>query len=232
MTFKQIESDFETFIGSLLEFSYIESKEAHLNITKTCIDYLLSDGLSNWETIKSTTTDQQNNFNVARLAHPFLDYAIKNWGYHALKCEKDDEDLFQLLDLLLDSKRPIFAAYIEITDPKSTVNKTSALHIAAFSGLAFYTKRLLEAGHDANFQDRKQRTPLHLAASNGFEEVVEELLKHEAEMCKDDYSGYTPIHLAACANREKVVRTLLKAGVSPLESRTHDHPGNWCGNAR
>jgi len=215
-----------------LEFSYIEAKDAHLDIAKTCIDYLLSDGLSDWETIKSTTTDQQNNFNVARLTHPFLDYATKNWAYHALKCERDDENLFKLLDLLLDSKLPIFAAYIEITDPKSAANSTSALHIAASSGLAFYTKHLLEAGYDANFQDRKQRTPLHLAASNGFEEVVEELLKHGAEMCNDEYSGYTPIHLAACANRKKVVRALLKAGVSPLERRTHDHPGNWCGNAR
>lgn len=222
----------ETCIGSLSEACYIESKDAHLNIAKTCIDYLLSDGLSDWETIKSTTTDQQNSFNVARLTHPFLDYATKNWAYHALKCEQDDEELFQLLDLLLDSKSPIFAAYIATTDSKSSVDKTSALHIAASSGLAFYTKHLLEEGHDANLQDREQRTPLHLAANNGFEEVVEELNKYGAEMCKDDYAGFTPIHLAACANRKKVVKALLKAGVSPLEKRTRDHPGNWCGNAR
>jgi hypothetical protein len=211
-----------------MEFTYIESKDAHLDIAKTCIDYLVSDGLPDWDSIKSKNTDQQINFNVARLTHPFLDYATKHWAYHALKCEKDDDDLFQLLDILLDSKAPIFAAYIEITDPKTTVNKTSALHIAARSGLAFYTKHLLESGHDANFQDRKKRTPLHLAASNGFEEVVEELVKHGAEKCKDEYAGYTPIHLAASANRKKVVRALLKAGVSPLEPRPHDHPGNVC----
>jgi hypothetical protein len=220
-----------TYTGSLQEISHIESKDTHLNIAKTCIDYLLSDGLSDWETIK-TTTDQKNNLNVARLRHPFLDYATKYWAYHVQKCEKDDEDLFQLLDLLLDSKSPMFAAYIETTDPETVADKTSALHIAASSGLACYTKHLLEAGHDANFQDRQQRTPLHLAANNGFEKVVEELVRSGAEMCKDDYAGYTPIHLAASSNRKKVIRVLLKAGVSPLERRTHDHPGNWCGNAR
>jgi len=197
-----------------------------LDIAKTCIDYLISDGLLDWETIKSKNKNQQIVFNVARLTHPFLDYATKNWAYHALKCEKDDEDLFQILDLLLASKSPLFAAYIEFAEPNSTVGKTTALHIASRTGLVSYTKHLLESGHDANFQDHEKRTPMHLAASNGYDEVVEELVKHGADKCKDEYAGYTPIHLAARANRKKVVRVLLRAGVSPLERRTHDHPGN------
>lgn len=204
-----------------------------MDIAKTCIDYLLSDGLSDWDATQCLPADKQNKLNIARLTHPFLDYSTKHWAYHALKCEKNDEDLFELLDLLLgDTKRPIFAAYHEVTDPQSSIKNESALHIAAFSGLAFYTRHLLEAGHNANFQNRQQRTPLHVAANNGFEDVVEELVKHGVELCKDEYSGYTPIHLAACANRKMVVRVLLKAGVSPLERRTHDDPGNWCGNAR
>lgn len=177
-------------------------------------------------------TDRNTHLNVARSIHPFLDYATKYWAYHVLKCEKDDKDLFKLLDLLLVSNPTIFAGFIEITNPRFDARETSALHIAASSGLAFYTKHLLEAGHDANFQDQEQRTPLHHAAKGGFDKVVEELLKHGAEKCKDEYSGYTPIHLAASAYRKKVVRVLLKAGVSPLERRTHDYPGNRCGNAR
>ncbi|KAF4628947.1 hypothetical protein G7Y89_g9203 [Cudoniella acicularis] len=219
-------------VGSPLDFPSIKSTEAHLDIAKTCIDYLLSDGLSDWDSIKNTTEAGQERINVARLKNPFLDYSTKYWMYHVLRCEKADEDLFKLLDSLLDTKSTLFSSYLEFGYPKLLADKTSALHIAATCGLTIYTRHLLQAGHDTDLKGQKSRTPLHQAASKGFEETVEELLIHGAAPCLDDYAGEMPIHLAASRNHSKVVRVLLKSGVDPLAKRTRNPPGRRGGRSR
>lgn len=204
-------------------FPEIASSDTHLEIAKFCVDYLLSDGLADWESIK----DQK----VAKMKHPFLDYAANFWQFHVAKYEGSDDDLFKLLDSLLQASSTEFAAYLEFIGAKGDSPKSSDLQTAVIAGLVPYSSHLLKLGREIEFKDRKSRTLMHRAAKEGHHKIVEILLAHGAANNPDDYCGQTPLHYAASRNHAEVVSLLLKAGVDPLTPKTKEHPGNWCGNA-
>ena len=216
-------------------FPHVDLSETHLAIAKLCVDYLLSDWLPGWD----NNDDAEDKLSSARMTHPFLDYALNNWHYHVSIYGKFDQELFQLVDRLMEpnskalsSCRRLMKLDIGKTDVHVRSKQISPLHICAMKGLAEYALHAVEIGQDLNSLDPESRTPLHRAAETGNHGVVEVLLRSGAANNIDDVAGLTPLHLAASANHGAVVKSLLEAGVDPFTPKTREYPGRWCGNSK
>jgi len=97
------------------------------------------------------------------------------------------------------------------------------LHLAAAAVNQQAVKLLLEAGADANAENRRKAAPLHYACDprpalkdvwNPKQQVavIELLLKHDADIEKADRGGVTALHRAVRARSPEAVQRLLKAG--------------------
>lgn len=217
------------------QFPHVDLSETHLAIAKLCVNYLLSDWPPNW----NENDDETDNLSSARLKHPFLDYALNNWHHHVSKYGDIDQELFQVLDRLLEPNSKALSScrrFMRLDICKEEVNsrskRTSPLHICALKGLTAYAAHLVKLGQDVNSLDPESRTPLHRAAEKGNHGVVEVLLRNGAANNMDDFAGLTPLHLAASANHAAVMKLLLVAGVDPFTPKTREHPGRRCGNSK
>ena len=102
-----------------------------------------------------------------------------------------------------------------------TVDKMTALHIAAMFGRAAVVKALIEAGADVNKLASPGTniggvlhnfTPVYLAAKKGHTHVVMELIKAGADVNQANSEGFTPLYIAACNGHEGCVALLIQAG--------------------
>lgn len=167
-------------------------------------------------------------YRQARLLHPFLQYAVENWAWHASHYDTEDEGLFAaVIDFLkpddLSFRRWLVLEWGSTSKSKeSTEGIPTGLHVAAFSGLSKLARVLIRGGSSVSALDAQERTPLHWAAANGHAKVVSLLLGSGAAPNPEDGSGLKPIHLAASRNRASVVKTLLLAGVEPDTIKTRE----------
>lgn len=116
----------------------------------------------------------------------------------------------ELAKLLVDAGLPFRAG-----------EESSPLHEAALIRNAEAVRAYLEAGKDANLEDREGATPLHIASMSGCAECVEQLLKFGAGPNRLTEDGQSPLHLAMLAPRE-VCRWLLKSGADPNLSEENE----------
>jgi hypothetical protein len=107
-----------------------------------------------------------------------------------------------------------------------TVDKMTALHVAAGRGHAALVKALIEAGADVNKLASIDAvdaigkvtgvlhnvTPLYVAAQEGHTHVVMELIKAGADVNQANSEGFTPLYIAACNGHEGCVALLIQAG--------------------
>ena len=175
------------------------------------------------------------NYQEARLQHPFLEYAVTNWAHHASRYDVEDENFFAAISRFADANNSAFDRWValEWTTRKARPELPSALHIAAFSGLTHYTKKLLLEGKNVNSLDATERTPLQWACRRGHDEIVSLLLQNGGEPDHDDYQGVKSLHEAAKRNYANIVKILLHAGVDPLTPKTREnHGGRLSGGER
>ncbi|KAF5664455.1 hypothetical protein FHETE_7046 [Fusarium heterosporum] len=242
------------------DFPIIDSVQAHKHMTFNCLQYLQSGALlleaekSGAVEIDASITFEppkhlvdphekfykpaDNNdpfeYRQARLAHPFLNYAVENWSYHASFYDVEDEEFFQAIIEFLRPDSLSFLRWLVIQWGSTSRRKGSRegiptpLHLAAFAGLSELASRLLHGGYSASTADAQERTPLHWAAANGHDKLAALLIKFGADPDAADGRGVKPIHLAALKNHVEVVTTLLKAGVKPNTPKTkNDHVGRF-----
>ena len=98
----------------------------------------------------------------------------------------------------------------------------TALHVAAAAQNLHAAKLLLNAGADANAENRRGATPLHYACDprpasinldpKNQEALIRLLIQHSAELEHADRGGATPLHRAVRARSSAAVAQLLKAG--------------------
>jgi hypothetical protein len=112
-------------------------------------------------------------------------------------------------------------------DPKLATTWTkfgwSALHLAAFSGVAGAVQLLLDRGADihARARTRFKNTPLQVALLDGQLATAKLLLERGADPMVRQALGFAPIHEAALLGRRDLVDLLLGAGAE-VNSRTDD----------
>ena len=174
-------------------------------------------------------------YQEARLQHPFLEYAVTNWSHHASCYDVEDEDFFAAIGKFVNTDNAAFHRWVSLEWDvrRARPEVPSALHIAAFSGLGHFTKRLLLEGNNIDSLDATERTPLQWACRQGHTDVVSLLLKSGAKPDPDNYQGVKPIHEAAKRNHASIVKILLEAGVEPLTPKSRqDHGGRLLGGER
>ncbi|KIL90692.1 hypothetical protein FAVG1_06427 [Fusarium avenaceum] len=237
------------------DFPIIDSLQAYKHMAVNCLRYLQSGSLlleseqSGMAIIdpsvsfekpkhlaeKFEVVDKRDSFEYrqARLQHPFLNYAVENWSYHASFYDVEDSDFFGAITDFLNPESLSFRRWLVIQWGSTSRSRETSdgiptpLHLAAFAGLSELALRLLQSGASASATDAQDRTPLHWAAANGHERLVALLIGCGTDPDGADGRGVKPIHLAALKNHAGVVTRLLKAGVKPDTLKTkNDHAGH------
>lgn len=241
---------------TIRQFPVLDVARAHRMFTMHCLEYLQSGVLASPEQllhqIKTSISDgdaedggaDRDNtslgsydYQQARLHHPFLDYAVHNWGYHASKYDIEDEIFFSLVKTFREAELD-FRRWLSLKKKTKylvlTVPVPSLLHIAAFAGLTQFAKCLLQTGQEVDSRDAEGKTPLFWASNSGHAEIVSLLLNHGAILDTEDDEGVKPIHLAARQNFYGIVQMFLQAGVDPLSPKTKEymHRGYIAGGQR
>ncbi|RDL32415.1 Ankyrin [Venustampulla echinocandica] len=237
-------------MGHASQFPVLNPDEVHKKLTISCLDYLTSGVLRVEKSIEQhkkddNSTDDNNDkendqydYQEAKLRHPFLEYAVRNWAYHASKYDFEDEEFFQSVAGFLDPSSPDFRKWLELEwwrkeprrwgenrkskDQIPYVQAPTPLHIAAFAGLTKHAKKLIVGQDQADSRDSEDRTPLHWACARGHTVMASILLENGAAANAEDCRGVKPIHEAARKNHSSIVRLLLEAGVNPLTPKTRE----------
>ena len=182
------------------QFPVLSSWEAHKKLACISLRYLMSgtlgtgttgvidDGYKKSKRRSINEDDDENdadttalnevkkfNYQEAHLRNHFLDYAVRNWTYHASDNDFDDQEFRGILDEFLDPCRNDFCRWLDLEWGRNTVlyhrqrqayqRMARSLHIAAFAGLASHVETLL-AEQDVDVLDSDNRTPLHWYVSS------------------------------------------------------------------
>ncbi|KAG9233790.1 ankyrin repeat-containing domain protein [Amylocarpus encephaloides] len=223
------------------QFPVLDPDNVHKRLTIVCLDYLTSGTLRVPKPIviqsvysKPSNPDDkkesQYDYQEAKLGHPFLEYAVGNWAFHASKFDREDEDFLRSITNFLNPECVDFEQWVELEWAKgagfsrSRKNRMPApLHIAAFAGLTTYARMLLTTDLSVDPLDALKRTPLHWACSRGHHSMASILLESGAVPDVEDRRGVKPIHEAARKNHSSIVKMLLDAGVDPLSPKTREN---------
>ncbi|KUJ10009.1 ankyrin [Mollisia scopiformis] len=223
------------------QFPVLNTSHVHRKLTIVCLDHLQSGGLrlekQTLETGKGTATKQRRgrrfpeentvdreNYQEAKLFNPFLEYAVENWAFHASKYDFEDDGFFQSIEKFLNHDSIDFKKWLKLEWIAGTEDcaAPAPLHVAAFSGLTAYAKKLL-GGTAVDIRDGEDRTPLHWACARGHVSMVSLLLGNGATPDPEDCRGVKPIHEAARKNYASIVKALLDAGVDPLSPKEKEN---------
>jgi hypothetical protein len=146
---------------------------AEADIGKACITYL------SFDTFRSTFAPTYDAFEERLQLYPFYGYAAVYWGYHShagslelpqvMKVLEDPSQVFASSQLIMRSKDDYW--YRENLSYLFT-----AVHIAAYFGLAEATVALCDKGHDPDAKAIFEQTPLFWAAKNGHEAIAKMLI--------------------------------------------------------
>ncbi|KAK1142054.1 hypothetical protein N8T08_008260 [Aspergillus melleus] len=183
------------------EFAVLDPEIAHENIARGCVKYVTVCCLRELNQFTAKTFPDSR---ALWQRYPFLQYAAKNWLYHAYMF-KPTEDFLSFLDAFFNEPATFaswqrLCLYIRLTD----LTDSTPLHVAAHSGLQDYVEHLLANGADTEALDDYNRTPLTHAAMEGYSEVAQTLLNHNARHDLVDDDMMTPIHYAAKLNHAEV----------------------------
>uniref|UniRef100_A0A0A9W2B0 Neurogenic locus Notch protein n=1 Tax=Lygus hesperus TaxID=30085 RepID=A0A0A9W2B0_LYGHE len=134
---------------------------------------------------------------------PLMVAAVKGGGLDTGEEDEEDGTAAVIADLVAQG-----------ADLNATMDKTgeTALHLAARYARADASKRLLDAGAEANSQDNTGRTPLHAAVAADAMGAFQILLRNRAtNLNARMHDGTTPLILAARLAIEGMVEDLINA---------------------
>ena len=202
---------------------------AEADITTICTTYL------SFDIFESGPSRTDKNFKKRLHSNRLYDYAARNWGHHARNALDGSQEIEtpmqeeagQVILNFLERRGNLEAGVQALFATKTSwggdshnsqdfPRETSALHLAAYFGIKFIFKALLDTANvDPDIKDSDSQTPLHWAARNGHEAVVRLLLDSGADPDIEDIYGRTPLHLAAWNGHEVVTKLLLDNGADP-----------------
>jgi ankyrin repeat protein len=206
---------------------YAEATSIHEDMARTSIAYL------SLKTLRSGPCCTIYAMDDRLSCLPFLQYAARHWGKHAMmpgvessvreptRALLDDPGLrssaFEVLNYRDDMANRDIAAAIFDSLPKGQ----SQLHIAAHWGFELITKDILEAGGDYNAADYQGWTPLHWATSRGHVNTMRILIESGADVNIQDAQGWTPLIWSSFNGSVPATELLLKKGARYLEIDVH-----------
>ncbi|RMZ68355.1 ankyrin [Pyrenophora seminiperda CCB06] len=202
-------------------------------IASTCITYL------SFSIFKTGSCSSDEEFEERLQGSPFLDYAAKHWGEHALTVEDEYSQeypgdttglhlvarfgLVNVLEALLLNQVGKTAFILERRDSKDQ----NLLYLAAEHGHQRMVKLLLNKGADINAKAGYDVHALQAASYRGQEAVVKLLLDNGANVNYNTWGGrhINALQAASAEGHEAVVKLLLDRGAN-VNAR-----GGFYGNA-
>lgn len=232
--------------GASPQFPVLDHDSSHKDLMILCLAYMQSDALLDADSLPhgaplvtlprcdrdddkckcgrcEPDLDNKMDYQKAKLEHPFLDYAVRNWTYHGNKYDVEDKQVFDAITSFLNPERLQFRRWLTlewgIRFIGNDIVAPSPIHVAAFAGMNRYLKDILCQSQDGvNSKDSRGCTPLHLACQRGHTKMVELLLQSGATLDDEDDSRLRPIHEAVRRSFASIVQALLRAGVDPTRS--------------
>lgn len=146
---------------------------AETDIAKACITYL------SFDAFRSCVFPTCEEIEARLQLHPLYDYAAGYWGYHSHAASLELQEVMKVLEdasQVFASSQMIMRSKDDIWYREHLARPFTAVHIAAYFGLAEATTALCEYGHDPDSKAIFDQTPLFWAAKNGHEAVVKVLI--------------------------------------------------------
>lgn len=199
----------ETYLNNTREKWF---PNAYSKLAKTCLTYLLFDA---FDAGACDGESEDIDFDQRTREYPLLGYASLWWGrfaYHTPYTQVRDKALD-----FLNSKAHVDASvqalwYTDTTDALTWTAKkgATALHLAAYFGLAELVADMLEMAHDIDAQDSLGNTALMYAAAEGHGAIMVRLLEAGASINITDHNGSSVLHKTIFPGRTDSVRILLR----------------------
>ncbi|KAJ4024680.1 hypothetical protein NW752_003235 [Fusarium irregulare] len=207
-------------------------EDPETEMTMTCATYLLFDVFRKDYNVEYRNKCRQLKRRDSELAaHPFHDFAVHYWGYHAQSATTEATQL--LLRFLTSDDYIGLYRYIRMPPNRkhgdSPSLMTSGLHLAAYFGLWLLESCLLDSGNHPDEKDRNDRTALSYAAEFGQERVAKLLLARDdvdpnSSSITDPYGRRAPLMLAAKNGHQTIVGLILERSDIKIDMR--DGHGN------
>ncbi|KAF3287442.1 hypothetical protein TWF970_007167 [Orbilia oligospora] len=160
----------------------------HRHITETCITYL------SFDAFQTGYCSSNSEFTTRLKLYPLYRYAAQNWGNHAraaiseveqlvLKFLTRESNLSSCSQALMAPESRSFIFSEKTLKSQDAPRDVTALHLAAYFGLAETIVALLKMGNDIDLdaRDTAGRTPLSVAIGAEQEAVVKLLLDNGAK---------------------------------------------------
>ncbi|OBT51264.1 hypothetical protein VE04_08627 [Pseudogymnoascus sp. 24MN13] len=197
---------------------------AHEDITKTCVTYLL------FSTFQSGFCFTDDEFEARLRLNPLYDYAARNWALYVCEDPTEVDDL--ILDFLQNDAAVSASGQVVMVVPsvsrdysQGVPRKMRGTHLAAYFGLEKAMTALLKKGHHPDYQDDdSDGTPLSWAVWRGHEVVAKLLLATASVDVNSETTGATPLRLAVLKGHEGCMKLLL--ATAGVDVNAKDRYGN------
>lgn len=196
-------------LGSLVEHFAIDEVCSHQILATNCLYFILffQESLE-----YSKTYDER----LSNTEWSLLDYAPTNWVKHVRQTEYESR-LVDLILLVLAAPHQIRASFLDFIsfyNREEKAKNLSPLYIAAYGGLYFPCKQLIEKGANIDAQGGCFGTALQAASNSGYKSIVKLLIDHGANV--NTQGGYfnTALQAASWGGSESIVKLLLDHGAN------------------
>jgi ankyrin repeat protein len=191
---------------------------AQQEITSKCLTYL------SFKTFGTGSCPSDADFEHRLSRNPFLDYAARYWGQHALTVQKTIEMMalpFLCDEILVSCSAQVMSVsqykYKYKDYSQDFPRNVTGMHLTASFGLACLLQDLINGdGNEhhlhVDVQDSYGWTPLSKAAENGHEKVVELLLSKGADVNAQGGVYGNALQAASFGGHDTTVELLLSQG--------------------
>jgi hypothetical protein len=183
---------------------------AQTEIGRTCLTLLLFGEFAKGDC-------QSYDAMILRLKKYPLDYAARYWGHH-VRGDLEEEHTTQAMVKSFFKQSSKMSCSLQVMhwnanfDAQSYPKDSTALHIAAYFGLARVTRMILAQDAGINARDCRSMTPLHWASKQNREEAIQLLLDEGADINAISKIGETALNIAAACGQQNALQLLLDRG--------------------
>lgn len=196
---------------------YMETKLAHAHLAQSCLAY--------FHYAIESQADDPTILNEITNLDPLISYAGRFWIKHRRLTNGDDcleRPLQDNLVEVFDVEKPFYKIWLRLANIDRPWLKEGSegpedyqpLYCAAYIGLPYVVKKLLEKGADPNATGGIYGNALQAACFNGHLGIVRELLRGKVDIDAVEGACGSAISAATMANRIDIVKELIEAGAS------------------
>jgi ankyrin repeat protein len=193
-------------LGSRVDRFAIDERRAHEILATKCIYFILY--CQEFLEYSEKSKGYRPTFRC-----PFFYYASACWKDHAQTVEYESK-LSYLIISLFEPEQPLKGLFPGEREDDQKSGDITPLYHAAFQGLYWPCKKLIENGADVNMQGGYYGNPLQAASMKGRENIVQLLLHHGATVNLQGGHHGSALQAAICTGKESIVNVLLEHGAN------------------